>query len=32
LDGWHVSLLQGDISFAGLACPLNDVIFCFHWE
>jgi len=25
-------LLQGDVLFAQLACPLHDTIFCLHWE
>jgi hypothetical protein len=34
LIGWHanaVSLLPGDVTFACLAYPTNDVIFCLHW-
>ncbi len=32
---WHagaVSLPSGDVIFAQLACPLNDVIFCLHLQ
>ncbi len=35
LVGWHtcvVSLPTGDVIFAQLAYPLNDVIFCLHQE
>ncbi len=35
LVGWHpsaVSLPPGDIILAQLACPLNDIIFCLHWD
>jgi hypothetical protein len=33
--GWHpsaVNLPPGDVIFAQLACPLNDIIFSLHWE
>jgi hypothetical protein len=33
LVGWHVSAVSlppGDVTFAELACPLNDIIFCLH--
>jgi hypothetical protein len=35
LVGWYnraVSLHSGHVIFAQLACPLNDIIFCLHWE
>jgi len=27
-----VKLTPGDVILTQLACPLNDVIFCLHWE